>query len=161
MAALAAMKLSTILGTMARTTSATVGFDKTYDPEGINTNGVVRWVDRSGGIALLYPAFTLSVRPPTRASRVYKITGKLVLPTGDITAPTTMTGIQPAPSKAYDITCVMEWLIPERSSLAERQAAFSLAHSVMVSTINASDDVPTDATGSPVKAAVETFETVY
>jgi hypothetical protein len=31
----------------------------------------------------------------------------------------------------------------------------------MVSTINASDDVPTDATGSPLKAAVETFETVY
>lgn len=161
MGALASVKASSILGTMVRTTSATVGQDKTFDPEGINPQGVARWVDRSGGIALLYPAITMQVRAPTKVSRVYKVTAKLVLPTGDITAPTTTTGIQPAPSKAYDCSCVMEFMIPERSSLAERQALFSLAHSLFVSTINASDDVPTDATGMPLKAAVESFETIY
>lgn len=161
MAAPAPWYTSSLLGTTVKTTSSTVATDKTFSPEGKNLQGVARWVDRSGGIALLYPAITLSVRPPTKASRIYKVIAKLALPTGDITAPTTTTGIQPAPSKAYECSCVMEFMIPERSTLAERQALFSHLHSMLCSTIDASDDVPTNPTGSPLKAAVETFEAIY
>nr|QDH87706.1 MAG: hypothetical protein H4BulkL24436e10201_000002 [Leviviridae sp.]QDH91521.1 MAG: hypothetical protein H2Rhizo31243e3675_000002 [Leviviridae sp.] len=163
MSAIAAVKLSGILDhSLARlTTSATVGVDTTLNPEGINPNGISAWVDRSGGIAIGYPRLTMSVRPPTKASRIYKIQAKLVLPTLEQTSASTMTGIQPAPTKAYDCTCVMEFFLPERSTLAERQKLFSQVASLFARTVNANDGVPTDATGSPLENAVTTYETVY
>lgn len=163
MSAIAAVKVSGILDhALARlTTSATVGVDSTLNPEGINPLGVASWVDRVGGIAIGYPRLTMSVRPPNKASRVYKVQAKLVLPTLEQTSPSTATGIQPAPTKAYDCTCVMEFFLPERSTLAERQKLFSQVASLFVRTINASDAAPTDATGSPLENAVTTFETVY
>jgi len=163
MSAIAAVKLSSILDhSLARlTTSATVGVDSTLNPEGINPLGIASWVDRSGGIAIGYPRLTMSVRAPTKASRIYKVQAKLVLPTLEQTSPSTATGIQPAPTKAYDCTCVMEFFLPERSTLAERQKLFSEVASLFARTINASDGAPTDATGTPLENAVTTFETVY
>lgn len=163
MSAIAAVKVSGILDhALARlTTSATVGVDSTLNPEGINPQGVAKWVDRSGGIAIGYPALSMSVRPPTKASRIYKVTAKLVLPTLEQTSPSTMTGIQPAPTKAYDCTCVMEFMLPERSTLAERQKLFSQVASLFTRLVNASDGSPTDSTGSPLESAVTTFEQVY
>jgi hypothetical protein len=163
MSALAAIKLSSILDhSLARlSTSATVGVDKTLNPEGFITPGVARWVDRSGGIAIGYPAFTMSVRPPNKASRIYKVTAKLVLPTLEQTSPSTMTGIQPAPTKAYDCSCVMEFMLPERSTLAERQALFSTVASLFARTINASDGTPTDSTASPLENGVTAFEALW
>jgi hypothetical protein len=163
MSAIAAVKLSGILDhALARlTTSATVGVDSTLNPEGINAQGVASWVDRSGGIAIGYPRLTMSVRSPTKASRVYKVQAKLVLPTLEQTSPSTATGIQPAPTKAYDCMAVMEFFLPERSTLAERQKLFSEVASLFARTINANDGAPTDSTGSPLENAVTTFETVY
>lgn len=143
------------------TTSATVGVDHTFDPEGFSLPGVVKWVDRSGGIAIGYPAITLSVRPPSKASRIYKVTAKVVVPTLEATSTSTSTGIEPPPIKAYDATCVMEWMLPERSSLLERQTLFSLVKTLLAATVNASDGVPTDATGSPLYDAVTNFAAPY
>jgi hypothetical protein len=169
MSAIAAVKTSSILDfAPARlTTSATVGVDSTLSPEGISPQGVAKWVNRAitatnpSGVAVGYPALTMSVRPPTKASRVYKVTAKLVLPTLEQTSPSTMTGIQPAPTKAYDCTCVMEFMLPERSTLLERQTLFSSVTSLFMRLINANDGNPTDATGSPLEAAVTTYENVY
>jgi len=55
----------------------------------------------------------------------------------------------------------MEFMLPERSTLAERQKLFSQVASLFARTINASDGSPTDATGSPLENAVTTFEQVY
>ena len=169
MSAIAAVKLSSLIDhALARlTTSATVGVDDTLSPEGISPQGVAKWVNRSVttpnplGVAIGYPALTMSIRPPTKASRVSKVTVKLVLPTLEQTSPSTMTGIQPAPTKAYDCTCIMEFMLPERSTLAERQSLFSQVASLFARTINANDGNPTDATGSPLEAAVTTLENVY
>ncbi len=163
MTAIAAVKLAKGIDfSLARlTTSATVGVDLTMNPEGKNPQGITAWVDRSGGIAIGYPRLTMSVRPPSKASRVYKVTVKLALPTLEQTSPSTATGIQPAPTKAYDCTAVMDFLLPERSTLAERQALFSAVASLFARTVNASDGTPSDSTGSPLESAVTTFEDVY
>jgi len=162
MAAIGPVKTTSIMGTLVRTTSATVGVDKTFDPEGRTLpNGVKRWVDRSGGVAALYPAFTLGVRPPpVKGNRVFNVSVKLALPTGEQLSPAA-TGYTPAPTKAYECAFVGNFLLPERSSLAERQALFSAVASLFFTTINASDDVPTDASGSPLRAAVENFDEPY
>lgn len=169
MSAIAAVKLSGILDhSLARlTTSATVGVDHTMSPEGFIQPGIVKWVDRTAGgtnplgVAIGYPALTLSVRSPTKVSRVYKIIVKLLIPTLEQTGTNTSTGILPPPTKAYDCAFIGEFLIPERSTLLERQRLFSAAASLFVRTINASDASPTDSTGSPLEAAVTTFETVF
>jgi hypothetical protein len=163
MSAIAAVKLSGILDhTLARlTTSATVGIDSTLNPEEKTPLGVAAWVDRSVGYAIAYPRLTLSLRKPTKASRVYRCTVKLVIPTMETTSASTMTGINPAPTKAYDCTFIGEFFLPERSTLTERQVLFSRAASLFVDLINANDGAPTTSTGSPLKAAVTTFENVY
>lgn len=161
MGAFAQMKLSSKVGATVLTTDAAVSVDKTYEPCGYVTPGVARYEDRSGGIACGYPAFTLSVRRPTKASRVFKVTAKLVIPTLEQTSPSTATGIQPAPTKAYDVTAVMDFLLPERSTLAERQMLISQAKSIFFATINASDGVPTDSSATPLIAAIENFDQPY
>lgn len=163
MSAQAAVKLSTILDhSLARlTTSATVSVDTTLSPDGFIQPGVAKWVDRTGGIPLAYPAMTLSVRAPTKASNIYKVTVKVLQPTLETISGSTPTGFTPAPTKAYDCTCVMEFMLPARSTLAERQALFSRVASLFVRTINASDASPTDSTGSPLENAVTTFEPVF
>lgn len=161
MSAIAPIKTSSILGSVVRTTSATVGVDKTFDPEGFILPGVARWVDRSGGIAIGYPSITLSVRPPNKTSRVYRVVEKLTLPTLEQTSPSTATGIQPAPTKAYDCVRITEWILPERCTGAERASLLSHGNSLHMVTVNASDDSPTDVTGSPVVSAVLNFDAPY
>lgn len=133
----------------------------TFSPEGFKQPGVTKWVNRSPGIAIGMPALTFSIRPPTQASRVYKVTCKVVIPTLEQTSPSTMTGIQPAPTKAYDCTCVIEFMLPERSTLLERQNIFAYVLSLFFDTISASDGAPSVASGSPLKNAIYNFEDVY
>lgn len=149
------------LGTTVRSNDAAVGVNRTFDPDGFKLPGVVRWVDRSGGISIGYPAIELSVRRPVNGSKVYRVTMTVSLPTLEQTSPSTASGIQPAPTKAYECFCKMEFLLPERSLLWERSALFDTVHSLFASTINASDDAPTDATGAVLKAAVENFDPPY
>lgn len=168
MAAIATIKLSSILDRIMKSTSATIGVDVSVssspgnlDPEGFTPTGIAKWVDRSCGIQIGYPYLTLSCRAPTKTSRITRVQAKYVSPTLEATSPSTSTGIQPAPTKAYEITCNMEWLIPERATLAERQAAFSRVLSLLADTITASDGSPTDATGSPIYGAVVTLDKPY
>lgn len=143
------------------TTDAATAQTGSFSPEGFKQPGVTKWVNRAPGIALGMPSLTMSVRPPTQASRVYKVTAKLVIPTLEQTSPSTATGIQPAPTKAYDCTFVGEFMLPERSTLTERQNLLSCVAGMFFDQIQASDGSPIGNTGSPLKAAVLNFEDVY
>lgn len=140
---------------------AAIGVNRTYDPDGFQAPGVARWVDRSGGTAAGYPTITMTVRRPIKGSRMFKTMVKVVLPTMEVTFPSTSTGIPPIPTKAYDHTFIGEWISPERGVLWERQALFDTVLSLLVTTITASDGAPSDLTGSPVRAAVENFDPVW
>lgn len=144
-----------------KTTSATVGADRTWDPQGFVLPGVARWVDRQGGILIGYPQLTLSTRLPTKASRIFKVVAKVVIPTLEVTAPSTASGIQPQPTKAYDCTCVMEWMLPERSTSAERVALLDVVRSLLLGTVQASDGVPSDSTASPLSGAIANLDSPY
>lgn len=92
----------------------------TFAPVNIDQTGVAKWADRSGGIALGFPTITFSMRQPTKASRNYRVTAKVALPVLEQTSASTATGIQPAPTKAYDLLANLEFVLPERSTLAQR-----------------------------------------
>lgn len=166
MSAIAQIKLSSILDGVVKTTDAAIGVDKTFDPEGFDS-GVARWVDRSASttnpdaVAIGFPSLTLSVRPPSKSSRIFKVTVKLALPTLEQTSASTATGIQPAPTKAYDCTFVGDFMLPERSTSTERAALLNYVASLFAATITASDGVPSDSTGSPLISAIQSFERPY
>lgn len=162
MTAIAAIKASSILSSTLLTSSATVADDATFSPEGfIRAPGVARWVNRAGGIPVGYPSFSLSVRPPQGASRIFRVTAKVDLPTMATTAPTTSTGIQPAPTRAYSNSAVLEFMLPERGTQAERLMLWSYLMSFLSDNINASDGSPAAVTGSPLTSAVWLLDAPY
>lgn len=119
----------------------------TFNPVNIDSAGVAKWADRIGGIALGFPVVSSSLKMPSKTSRNYRLSLKIVTPVLEVTSPSTASGIQPAPTKAYDLIGTMEFVLPERSTLAERKNLKAymvnlLAHSV-------------------VTTAIENFETVY
>lgn len=173
MAAIAPIKVSGVLvdsasiatAPLMSTVSATVGIDIStagspgnLDPEGFNPNGIATWKDRSCGIAIGMPTFTLSIRSPVKGSRVSRIVAKYVDPKMEATSPSTSTGIQPAPTKSYELVANMEFIIPERATLAERAFFFSRVASLFAARVQASDASPIDSTGSPLPGVIITLD---
>jgi len=119
----------------------------TFNPVNVDSNGVAKWADRSGGIALGYPVVTVSLRQPSSSSRSYKIVAKVVTPVLDISSPSTSTGIQPAPSKAYDLIGTLEFVLPERSTLQQRKDLLAYTKNVLAN--------------SAMTSAIQDFENIY
>lgn len=162
MPSMADIKTSSILDTSTLiTTSATVGVDKTWEPAGFDAQGVAKWEDRSGGIPAGFPTLTLGVRGPTRTSRITKVTVKLVLPTLESATGANPGGFEPAPQKAYDVTFVGEFMLPERCADTERAELLNHLVSLFATTITASDASPSDATASPVRSVIEDYARVF
>lgn len=118
----------------------------TFNPVNIDSAGIARWADRAGGIALGFPTVTFAVRSPSKTNRNYKVTAKVVTPVLEVTSPSTATGIQPAPTKAYDLFATVEFVLPERSTLAQRKDLLAymknfLAHSTVVNAIESFESV--------------------
>lgn len=162
MAALAPVKLSSILSGTALTTSATIGVDVSVagspgnlDPEGFNQQGIAVWYDRSSGNQIGYPALTFSSKKPSKTSRITRVQAKFVQPILETVPPATVL------TKAYDLTANIEFLLPERCTLLERTAFFSKVASLFFSTITASDAAPTDLTGSPLVSGVLVLDKPY
>lgn len=163
MPAFAAVSSTTLIANSAlvlKTSSATVGADTTLSPERIS-NGVARWVDRAASAYVGAISMTLSVRPPTKDSRVTKVTHMLHYPVLETNGDSSASGILPAPTKAYELMYKAEYFLPERSTSAQRIAFLSLVTASFGSTITASDDSPSDGTGSPLRSAVVNMEGVY
>lgn len=123
----------------------------TFNPAGPDESGTSYLYDRSGGIAIGFPEVSISLRPPVRArngkgstlrsnERVYRAVLAIRVPTMDITSPSTGTGIQPAPSKAYDTVVKIEFILPERTTTQNRKDILAyaknlLGHAIAVSIV--------------------------
>ncbi|YP_010769651.1 coat protein [ssRNA phage SRR6960803_9] len=94
----------------------------TFIPRRID-QGVAKWQDTSGGIAVGFPTITASLREPIKGSKspVYKATIKIVYPVLETVSNSTYSGIAPAPTKAYDCVGTVELLLPERAVLQDRK----------------------------------------
>lgn len=152
---------SVIFDGVFKTNSATVASDIVLSANGVNSEGIAEYCDRSGGITVGFPRFTLSVRKPTKVSRNYKVSAKLFVPRLATTSPSTNTGIEPAPTKAYEMQAHLDFILPERSTSAERTKLLYMLESLFAATITASDGAPSDTTGTPLGAAVVNLDPVY
>jgi hypothetical protein len=147
-----------------KTTSATVANDGSFQPRGFlkDQPGVAKWVQQPVGVPTVGAnTITMQVREPTKSSRLYKVTVKLDLATLETISNSTVSGILPAPQKAYSHQAILEFLIPERGTLAERQVMLRRVASMFLQVINATDDVPTENTLTPLIKAIEDLEPVW
>jgi len=144
-----------------KTTDVAAYTTHTFSPDGYVSPGVAQYVDRVTGVPVGFPRMTLSVRPPANGSQVYKVVCKVAVPTLEVTSANTETGYQPAPKKAYENACHMEWLLPARGTELERTHLLHMVISFLVATLSASDSDPTGTTGSPVGTAIIKLEPVF
>lgn len=128
---------------------ATTPVNHTFSPDNIDQAGVARWADRSAGIAIGFPVITHSIkRPAAKGSRSYRVITKVTVPVLEQTSPSTATGIQPAPTKAYDLIFNSEFVLPERSTLAQRNDLLAYVKNFFANT-------------AVIPPAVQSFESVY
>lgn len=107
----------------------------------------LRFADRSGGVAIGYPVVSYSQRAPTKGSRNYRMTVKVSTPILEQTSASTATGIQPAPTKAYEPLCNIEFVLPERSTLAQRKDLLAYVKNLLGNAI--------------ITSGVQDFESIY
>ncbi|DAD52413.1 TPA_asm: coat protein [ssRNA phage SRR5466725_16] len=98
------------------------------------------WNEMSSGLYIGNPVVTLGQRLPGPNVRTYKVSLKVKLPTMAVTAPTTMSGIQPSPTVAYTNMFSGDFVMGQEASLTERRdlLAFSknlLSHAVVTDAI--------------------------
>lgn len=119
----------------------------TFAPLAI-TGTLAEWVDRASGIAIGYPTLSVNLRRPLKnEARVYKATVKIVAPVLEVTSPSTATGIQPAPTKAFDLVFNGEFLLPERATKLQKADIIAYAKNLMANAV--------------MKSLIEDLETVY
>lgn len=82
---------------------------------------VISFEDRSGGIMVGFPTFSISTRKPTKALKSHKLAITLKVPTLETVSNSTVSGIAPAPTVAYDVVFRGEFILPERSTTAVRK----------------------------------------
>lgn len=77
--------------------------------------------NRASGIVVGFDQVTIQTRQADKATKATKVTLKLVTPILEQTSPSTSTGIQPAPTVAYNLLANVELVLPDRSSLQNRK----------------------------------------
>jgi hypothetical protein len=129
---------------------ASTPVNHTFAPVTIDNDGVAKWADRSGGVSIGFPQLSYKLANPAKrsASPAYKMTAKVVLPVLEQTSPSTATGIQPAPTVAYNLIANIELVLPERSTLQDRKNLIAFVRNYL-------------ANAAVITAGVENYETVY
>lgn len=95
--------------------------NRVFSPTKVDGEGVAYYENRSTGIPVGYDTLSIGLRAPGKGSSNYKATLRLRLPTLEVTSPSTATGIQPQPTKAYDCFANIEMVFPSRSSAQNRE----------------------------------------
>lgn len=125
---------------------ASTPVNRTFNPISRDVN-LARYKDKSGGITVGYPTIELTDRWQEQADGSYKINWKLSVPTLATTAPTTTTGIQPAPTVGYTCWATGSFTVPNQAVLQDKKNLYALAKNLIATTlfkdIVESQDFPT------------------
>lgn len=110
--------------------AATPPVAHTFSPVQISGN-VASYADRLSGVAVGYPHITASMVRPSKTSRLTKVRLRCVMPVLETLGTNTVTGIVPQPTKAYDVTADLTFILPERSGLQHRQDILAFAKGML------------------------------
>lgn len=79
------------------------------------------WEDRSSGYVVGYNRISIMGRFPDKHNRSTKTVIKITAPVMETVSNNTVSGIAPAPTVSYTPLATIEFVCPERSSLASRK----------------------------------------
>lgn len=92
---------------------------------------VYRYDYRGSGIVAGYDQLTVSTRMPSKQARTTKVQFRLMAPILEVTSPSTSTGIQPAPTVAYNNTVDLVFTLHERSVLQNRKDLLTMVRDLI------------------------------
>lgn len=99
----------------------------TFTARRIDEKGVAKWQDISGGVPIGYITITASLKEPpvnmgsSNRDAEYVARYKVALPILETLSNNTFSGVNPAPTKAYDLIADSTYRMSERSALADRK----------------------------------------
>ncbi len=82
---------------------------------------VIEYEDRSSGIFVGFPRVHISTRKPSGSNRNRKVIFTVKVPVLENVSNSTVSGIAPAPTIAYENTFKGEFIIPERATIESRK----------------------------------------
>lgn len=132
-----------IRGNITLTDAASTPVNHVFSP--LKTEGnVLHWRDRTQSVAVGQARLTCSQRVADKNARTYKVVWRLEAPVLATTAPTTTTGIQPAPVAAYTNLSNIEFVLHERATAQDRQDLLAqvrdlLSEAILTAQINTLD----------------------
>lgn len=92
-----------------------------FDPSGVE-NGIAKWVDRTGGIAIGFPILTQSIREVSGGPKPGQvITQKLVFPVLEVVSGSDLAGYAPVPQVAYECEVDIRYRFSNRATLQIRK----------------------------------------
>jgi hypothetical protein len=110
----------------------------TFNPVGLNSSGVFEFTDTSQANAVGYWKVTIDVKQPSSpkagessTSRTYRIRIGLHEPVLETVSNSTVSGIAPAPTVAYIPRSFIEFILPERSTLLDRQNMRKMSYNLL------------------------------
>lgn len=136
------------------TDSATVGKTRTFVPLGYNKAGDTVWEHQVSDNPRSNSRITLKWTLPNATAKNYKLDALIETPIMETPASGSLSGYIPEAKVAYTLRSKHTFWMPDRSSLNERIALINISASLYATTITASDGNPSDATNSPLYAAV-------
>lgn len=110
----------------------------TFTPADVDQNHVARYQDQSGGIPAGYGRIGISLKRPapvqpgqSSKDSTFRAVLKIDVPTLEVTSPSTMTGLQPAPTVAYTTIATLEFVLPSRMTEDERKNILAYAKNLL------------------------------
>lgn len=107
----------------------------TFNPNSGDGNvpgtSMISYEDRSGGISVGFPTVMFITRKPNKQLRNTKVTLIVKRPVLEVLSNSTVSGIMPAPTVAYEVTFRAEFTLPERSDLAARKDILAYARNLL------------------------------
>lgn len=98
---------------------------KVQGVQGSPETTLAEWNDLSGGVYAGFSRMTLAVRRPTPKSKQGRVTVRVSVPVLEVLSNSTVSGIAPAPMKAYEVVAEATFILPERASALSKADALA------------------------------------
>jgi hypothetical protein len=123
------------IASISLTDAAATPLVRVFSPTRKKDGELFTYHNRSSGIVVGFDAFSIQTRQADKTTKATKVTLKLVTPILEQTSPSTTTGIQPAPTVAYNLLASVELVLPDRSSLQNRKDLLAMIRDALSETV--------------------------
>lgn len=100
-----------------------------------NNSMMVEYEDRVGGVVVGFPKISIMMRYPDKNLRSTKVTIKVTRPVLETVSNSTVSGIAPAPTLSYVPLFSGEFVLPERSALADRRDILAYVRNLLANVV--------------------------